>query len=107
MSFTYLADSFAVTGQIQPEEIENLSSQGFVAVVCNRPDNEEPDQPAYADIQAECKNASLDFEYIPMVGSNYTEADVNSLKSIMAKGKVLAFCRSGNRSSILWKAAQE
>lgn len=107
MSFTYLTDSFAVTGQIQPAEIEGLASEGFVAVVCNRPDNEEPGQPTAAEIQAACLAANLDFGFIPMVGPNFTVEDVDNLKSFMVKGKVLGFCRSGNRSSILWKASQE
>ena len=107
MSFTYLSDSFAVTGQIQPLLIEELSGQGFVAVVCNRPDNEEQGQPSASEIKAICDAQGLDFEHIPMVGPNYTTDDVSRLKSVLVKGKVLAFCRSGNRSSILWKAAQE
>jgi len=107
MSFTYLSDSFAVTGQIEPSLVEELSSQGFVAVVCNRPDNEEQGQPSASEVKAICDAQGLDFEYIPMVGPNFTVEDVNRLKTVLAKGKVLAFCRSGNRSSILWRAAQE
>ena len=105
MNLTYLTDSFAVSGQISPGDLSELKDQGFVAVVCNRPDHEEPGQPDAATMKAAAGKAGLQFEHIPMVGPNFTADDVESLKAVMSKGKVMAYCRTGNRSSILWKAA--
>ncbi|AJQ96422.1 TIGR01244 family sulfur transferase [Gynuella sunshinyii] len=108
MELKYLTDTFAVTGQITVADVTQLSAADFTAVVCNRPDAEEPGQPLSADIAMACENAGLDFLYIPMNGPNYSAADVSRLKEVLSanKGKVLGFCRTGNRSSILWNAAQ-
>ncbi len=107
MGFTFLTDSYAVSAQILPEAIAELASQGFVGVVCNRPDNEDPGQPTAKEIEAACVAAGLEFVHIPMVGPNYTADDIAALKVMMGNGKVLGYCRSGNRSSILWKGAQQ
>lgn len=107
MGFTFLTDSFAVSAQILPEVIGELPGQGFVAVVCNRPDGEDEGQPLAKDIEAACVAAGLEFMHLPMVGPNFTADDVAGLQSMMEKGKVLSYCRSGNRSAILWKAAHQ
>ena len=106
VSFTFLTDSFAVSPQIALADVALLREQGFVAVVCNRPDNEDPGQPSAADMRAACDEAGLAFAHIPMNGPQYSAEDLQALKAMMEKGKTFAYCRSGNRSSILWKAAQ-
>jgi uncharacterized protein (TIGR01244 family) len=107
MSFTYLTDSFAVSPQITVDELRSLQDQGFVGVVCNRPDNEEPGLPSADDIKAACDALGLAFAHIPMRGPIYNDNDIQALRDMMAKGKTFAYCRSGNRSSILWQAAQK
>lgn len=106
MDLKYLTDNFAVTGQISVDQLATAKEQGFATVVCNRPDGEAPDQPLSSDIAQACNDAGLMFHYIPMNGPNFTAEDVANLQNAIgsAKGKVLAFCRTGNRSSILWNA---
>lgn len=106
VSFTFLTDSFAVSPQIALTDVALLREQGFVAIVCNRLDNEDPGQPSAADMSAACDVAGLAFAHIPMNGPHYTAEDLQALRTMMEKGKTFAYCRSGNRSSILWKAAQ-
>ena len=108
MELKYLNDSFAVTGQISVADVGKLAADGFTTVVCNRPDGEEPGQPTSAAIAEACQQAGLAFQFIPMNGPNYSAADVSNLKRAVSAsdGKVLGFCRTGNRSSILWNAAQ-
>ena len=108
MDLKYLNDSFAVTGQISVDDVAQLSGQGFVTVVCNRPDGEEPGQPLSSAISEACQQSGLAFHFIPMNGPNYSAEDVANLKQVIAanSGKILGFCRTGNRSSILWNAAQ-
>ena len=98
MSFTYLTDSFAVSPQITVDELRSLQDQGFVGVVCNRPDNEEPGLPSADDIKAACDALGLAFAHIPMRGPIYNDNDIQALRDMMAKGKTFAYCRSGNRS---------
>ncbi len=107
MEIKYLSDSFGVSGQITPSQVEQLADEGFKTIVCNRPDGEEPGQPTSSEISQKAEGLNIEFHYIPMVGPNFTPADVEKLKAVISNNeKVFSYCRTGNRSSILWNAAQ-
>lgn len=108
MQLNYLTSEFAVAAQIQADDVQAVADQGFAVVICNRPDGEAADQPGFADIQAACLESGLAFHYLPMVSRGDADVHAPALKQIMlAKpGPVLAYCRSGTRSSLLWQAAQ-
>ncbi len=107
MHATYLTENYAVSPQISPELVSLLKQEGFDAIVCNRPDNEEGGQIPFSAIAEAASAEGIEAFHIPMIGPNFTPDDLAKLKEIIAsKSKIFAFCRSGNRSSILWKAAQ-
>ncbi|MFL0801952.1 MAG: TIGR01244 family phosphatase [Agarilytica sp.] len=107
MHATYLTENYAVSPQISPELVSLLKQEGFDAIVCNRPDNEDAGQPSFSAIAEAASTAGMEAFHIPMMGPNFSQDDLAKLKEIIAsKSKIFAFCRSGNRSSILWKAAQ-
>lgn len=96
-----------VSGQIQPADVSGLRSSGFSMLICNRPDGEEPGQPAVADIQAAAEAEGLQFRYIPIsrgIGPADSDAMCDALDA--ADGNVLAYCRSGNRSALTWAVAR-
>ena len=107
MNIAHIADDFAVTAQIYPNEISALAAAGFVAIICNRPDGEEPGQPAAADIAAACEAAGIDFHHIPFasmpVGADLIEKQRQAMAG--SDGAILGYCRSGQRSQIIWAAA--
>jgi len=77
-------------------------------IVNNRPDGEAPDQPSSAVMEAEARRHKLDYRHIPVSPSGFGEGEVRQLAETLkgARGPVFAFCRSGTRSTNLWRAAQ-
>jgi uncharacterized protein (TIGR01244 family) len=102
-----LDDSMFVAGQIRPEDVPGLVGQGVTAIVNNRPDGEEPGQPAGAEIAAAAQAAGIAYRHIPIAGG-FNLDDVLAMAAALddAEGKVLAFCKSGTRSTFLWALAR-
>lgn len=103
MELRTIDETFAVAPQMQPEELAGLAAQGFVAVVCNRPDGEEPGQPSLEDMRSAAQAAGLAFHHIPVAGGLFPPAAVAAFGAIRrgTPGKVLAYCRTGTRSATL------
>ena len=109
MNLTPLSDHFFVAGQIMPAQMSQLKAEGFGTIIRNRPDGEEPQQPSASDVQASAEAAGLKFFFVPFNPSNPDPNMVNDFAAAVseaAEGKILAYCRSGNRSSRLWMAIQ-
>ena len=107
MNYAKLSEDFSVASQIDPADVELIAERGYTTIVCNRPDGEDPGQPPSADIEAECRRHGIDFHLIPMQGS-YVNPDTVDLTRAMlenAPGPVLAYCRSGTRSAMIWQLA--
>lgn len=105
--FRRVTDQFSVSPQIAPADVAAAAAQGFVLIVNNRPDGEDPAQPAGAEIEAAAKAAGLSYVAIPVRGGPTTE-QVAALRETVeaAKGPVLAFCRSGTRCIVTWSLGQ-
>ena len=54
----------SVSPQILPEDIAAIAAAGFRSVMCNRPDGEAADQPAFAEIEAAARAAGLEAAYL-------------------------------------------
>ena len=102
-----LDDKVLVSGQIHPDEVAALVGEGITMLVNNRPDGEEPGQPLGVEIEEAARAAGLDYRSIPIIrgiGPADAEAMQEAIKS--AGGKLLAFCRTGTRSSLAWALAK-
>ncbi len=99
-----LAGALSVSPQIDVEDIAALAAQGFRAIVNNRPDGEEPGQPDNATLELAARAAGLDWRHIPVTGMPVAPATLREFSAALAElpGPLLAFCRSGTRSSALW-----
>ena len=108
MEFTRLSEQLATAPQVLPEDLREIAGSGFVGIVNNRPDDEAPDQPSSLELEAEAKRVGLAYWHVPVVPGAMTEREVQAFAAALreADGPVLAFCRTGNRSTALWKAAQ-
>jgi sulfide:quinone oxidoreductase len=108
MSFTPITDRFAVAPQIVPADVAAIAEAGFKSILCNRPDDEASDQPAYAAIERAALAAGLQIRYLPGVSGRITEDDGRAMQQALAElpEPVLAYCRSGARSASLWQLAQ-
>lgn len=96
---------FVAVRQIVPAEIPGLAAHGIRLIVNNRPDDEEPGQPTSAEIEAAARAAGLDYRHIPLAGAFPAER-VAAMAEALGQGPVLAFCRSGTRSTWLWALAR-
>jgi uncharacterized protein (TIGR01244 family) len=101
-------DHVSVSPQISPADFPALKALGFTAVINNRPDGESPDQPSSATMQAAAEQAGLSYHFIPLgrdgVSPQLVDAETEALEG--SAGPVLAFCRSGTRSTTLWALSQ-
>lgn len=106
MHFSRLADNYAVAEQIQATDIAEIAAQGFATVICNRPDNEEPGQPSAAEVAAACEAADISFHHIPVAVMPIAEEVAQAHRAAIdaSDGPVLAYCRSGQRSMLIWQA---
>ena len=106
--FRKITDSFLASPQIETADIEAAKGEGVGLIVNNRPDGEDPEAPQGNDIEAAAKQAGLDYVAIPIGHSGFSEPQVDQLIAALdeAEGKVLGYCRSGTRSTLLWSLAQ-
>ena len=107
MTLIRLDDSAYVAGQIRPEDMAGIAAAGIRTIVNNRPDGEQPGQPGERQIAEAARAAGLDYHFIPVAGG-VSGAQIGATAEILgaASGPVLAFCRSGTRSTFLWALAR-
>lgn len=108
LSLLPLDDRVSVSGQLDPNDMKDVAAAGFTAVVNNRPDGEAFfGQPKTADLRAAAEAAGLKFLDLPFPGPRATPDQVRALADLLASGddRVVAFCKSGMRSALLWGAA--
>jgi uncharacterized protein (TIGR01244 family) len=106
-AFRRVTDSLSVSPQIALDDLGRAAREGFVLVINNRPDDEEPGQPSSAQVEAAARAAGLDYRHIPVRGGP-THDQVEAVRRAVegAEGPVLAFCRSGTRSIVTWSLGQ-
>ena len=102
----HLTPAYAVAPQLPLDAMAAAAAAGFTHVICNRPDGEDYGQPTAAQMQAACAAAGLSFAHIPMAGGLSMEMIDQTRAIIATGGKVLAYCRSGNRSTLIWGCAR-
>ena len=104
---TAVAENYSVAPQVQPGQIAALAEAGFTTLICNRPDDEEPGQPTAAEIAAVCEELGLAFVHIPVVGLPIPTEQIDEHRRVVddSAGPVLGYCRSGQRSLIIWQVS--
>lgn len=108
LSLLPVDDRVSVSGQLTPADMKEIAGAGFTAVVNNRPDGEAFfSQPKTADLRAAAEAAGLQFLDLPFSGPRATPDQVRAFADLLATGdgRVVAFCKSGMRSALLWGAA--
>jgi len=103
-----LTDRVAVAPQLSPADLAGVAAQGFVALVNNRPDGEEPGQPSGAEMRAAAEAAGLAYSEVPVTHAGFGHHQLDAMAAALAAapGPVLAYCRSGTRSCHLWALAE-
>jgi sulfide:quinone oxidoreductase len=103
-----LTPFIAVSGQLEPADMRALATSGYHCVINNRPDNEGEGQPASTAMRTAAEAAGLEYHDLPVVSGKITDADIAAFSELLdrVRGPVLAFCRTGTRSTILWALAE-
>ena len=106
--FRQLTDSLWASPQITVADVERAKAEGFTHIICNRPDDEEPGQPSALEIGSTAEHHGMGFTSVPVSSAGFSLPQVDAMQDALAKGgdKVLAYCRSGTRSTLLWALAQ-
>ncbi|MDP1931525.1 MAG: TIGR01244 family sulfur transferase [Gammaproteobacteria bacterium] len=108
MNLKTINEGFAVTEQIGVADVEALASQGVRSLICNRPDGEVADQPAYAEIERAALQHGMSIRNLPVVSSKIEDFHIRAFAEAYAElpRPLVAYCRSGTRSITLWALAQ-
>ncbi|NJM54969.1 MAG: TIGR01244 family phosphatase [Verrucomicrobiae bacterium] len=103
-----LTEHISVAPQIQVATVQALKEAGFKSIICNRPDGEGADQPVYAEIEAAAKAAGLMTAYQPIVTGTVCDEDATAFGMLLdtLPKPVLAYCRTGTRSTTLWSLSE-
>jgi len=108
MDIRALTPGYAVSPQIDPGDLPAIKAAGYVTVIDNRPDAEIPGHLHTAAMRAAAEALGLAFVVNPVIGGAITAENVEEQRAAIAAsvGPVLAYCASGNRSSVVWALAQ-
>lgn len=98
-----LDKDFSVCGQLRPAQMPELAAAGFRAIVCARPDGEDPGQPAFAEVARAAEAAGLRIVHVPVNGM-VSQSAFMRFEQAMAElpRPVLGYCRSGGRAASLY-----
>lgn len=106
--FRKIDDHFLAAPQISASDIAEAKAIGIATIINNRPDGEEPAEPQGAEIEAAATAAGLEYVAIPVTHAGFSGPQVAAMAVALekAQGPVLAYCRSGTRSTLLWALAR-
>lgn len=98
----------SVSEQITAADVAALAEAGFNSIICNRPDGEGADQPVFAEIATAAQSHGMTAHYQPIVSGKVGDADAIAFGELLEKlpKPVLAYCRTGTRSTTLWALAE-
>ena len=106
--FRKLTENVLVSPQLALADVAAAAASGVAMIINNRPDGEDPDALQSADIAAAAAAAGLNYVEIPVGHAGFSEPQVDAMSAALeqAEGPILAYCRSGTRSTLLWALAQ-
>lgn len=109
MTIKTITPTLSASPQILPNQVASLAKSGFKSIICNLPDGEcGPGQPGFDKIAAAAKSAGMQSAYLPIVPGQAGPAEAAAFRNLLDRlpTPIVAFCRSGNRSTSLWTMSQ-
>ncbi len=99
-----LAPGLSVAGQLDRADIDALARNGVRTIINNRPDDEDAGQLPAAEAQKLAEAQGIAYHHIPITAASLSRADVDAFAAALdaAPQPVVAHCRSGTRSTLLW-----
>ncbi|MFO7748251.1 MAG: TIGR01244 family sulfur transferase [Orrella sp.] len=103
-----ITPDFSVAPQLSPADMPALAAAGFKSVIINRPDYEGgPDQPTAEAVSEAARESGLRVAFQPVVSGAMTPEDVVQFSELLQTmpAPVVAYCRTGTRCTVLYRAA--
>lgn len=99
-----LGPGLSVAGRLDRTDIDALSRAGVRTIINNRPDGEDPGQLPAAEAQRIAEAHGIAYHHIPITAATLSRADVDAFAVVLrdAPAPLVAHCRSGTRSTLLW-----
>jgi sulfide:quinone oxidoreductase len=99
-----LAPGLTAAGALSAADIEALVASGVKTIVNNRPDNEDPGQLSAGEASRLCAAHGIAYHHIPFVAATLTATDIDAFEAVLksAPEPLVAHCRSGTRSTMIW-----
>ncbi len=99
-----ITQDFGVAPQIAVTDVVDAAASGVRLIINNRPDGEDADAAQGAEIAAAAAAAGIGYVAIPVTSAGFSMPQIAATKAALAgaDGPVLAYCRSGTRSTLLW-----
>jgi uncharacterized protein (TIGR01244 family) len=106
--FRQISESVYASPQIGVEEIANAKDLGITMIINNRPEGESDDQTPGPQIAEAAAAAGMEYVEIPVTHAGFAQNQVVAMAEALERsvGPVLAYCRSGTRSTLLWALAR-
>lgn len=103
-----LAPGISAAGALDRGAIEALAAQGVKTIVNNRPDNEDAGQLPADEARRIAEAHGIAYHHIPVTMASLSRSDVDKFAAVLARaaGPIVAHCRSGTRSALLWALAR-
>ncbi len=99
-----ITDRYHVSPQISPEDAAAIKQAGYTLVIDNRPDGEVPPDFQADAMRTAMESAGLRFEVLPLTHQTMNADNIMRQGELIegTEGKVLAYCASGTRSTVVW-----
>lgn len=99
-----LAPGLTAAGALGAADIEALAAAGVKTIINNRPDGEDPGQLSADEARRLAAAHGIAYHHIPFVAATLTRADIDAFDAVLksAPHPVVAHCRSGTRSTMIW-----
>jgi sulfide:quinone oxidoreductase len=99
-----LAPGLSVAGRLDRADIDALAQAGVRAIINNRPDGEDPGQLPAAEARRIAEAHGMAYHHVPITAATLSRTDVDAFAAVLRETPlpVVAHCRSGTRSALLW-----
>ncbi len=108
MKALQLSPQLSVSAQLSLDDVQQAADLGFKTLICNRPDGEGADQTTFVEIQRAAEALGMSAHYLPIISGQMDDAHAADFGRLLADNEapVLAYCRTGTRSTNLWALSQ-
>lgn len=109
MNIRKLSEGLYIAPQLSDADVQDAAALGIRSVICNRPDGEAEGQPSFEEM---CNWFAAEgithMVHQPVQAPSVGRAEAVQFEKLRqeAPTPVLAYCRTGTRSSLLWALYQ-